>query len=102
MVVVQILQCWVKLTPPVDELKVKILFEDAPKCEYEELAFITTRLRWNQNAAVEDARESAASIGSDYISIKNVKINAYNDASVSAIAYKCGNVDKENVEVRKK
>jgi len=86
----------------VDPMKVKILFKDKPKCSYEELGFINTPLAWNQNAAVELAREKAATVGADYIVIETVHTNNYNDCSVSAMAYKCGSVDRERVDVRPK
>ncbi|TWI73221.1 hypothetical protein LZ24_01309 [Desulfobotulus alkaliphilus] len=85
--------------PAVNPLHVKVLFEEKPSCEYEELAFIGTPLLWNQNIAVQQAREKAAEIGADYVVIKRVHVNAFNDASVSAIAYKCGKVDREKVEI---
>lgn len=88
--------------PPVDHLKVKVLFKEKPKCQYEELAFIGTPLEWNQNVAIQSARIKAAEIGADYVVIQTVNVNAFNDASVSAIAYKCGDVDRENVELDKR
>ena len=88
-----------KAYAPVDPLDVKILFKEKPDCNYEELAFIGSPLMWNQNAAVESAREEAAEIGADYIMIQSVNVNAFNDASVSAVAYKCGRVDREKVDI---
>ncbi len=85
--------------PAVDPLKVKILFKEKPDCEYEELAFIGTPLAWNQNVAIQKARDKAAEIGADYIVIETVNVNMYNDASVSAMAYKCGKVDRDKVKV---
>lgn len=87
---------------PVQAHQVKILFKDRPKCYYEELGFISTPLSWNQNVAIEKARNKAAEIGADYIVIEAVQTNMYNDSSVSAIAYKCDIVDRENVDVRVK
>lgn len=85
--------------PPVQPEQVKILFKEKPKCKYEELGFISTPLKWNQNVAITAAREKAAEIGADYVMVETVHVNAFNDASVSAIAYKCGSVDRENVPV---
>ena len=81
----------------VDPLDVKILFKEKPKCDYEELGFISTPLEWNQNVAVDSAREQAAKIGADYMMIETVNTNAFNDVSVSAVAYKCGSVNREKV-----
>jgi type IV pilus biogenesis protein CpaD/CtpE len=88
-----------KAHPPVAPTQVKILFKEKPKCNFEELGFISTPQKWNQNIAIESAREKAANIGADYLVIEMVHQNIYNDASVSAMAYKCGSVDREKVEV---
>jgi len=80
---------------------VKIVFHEKPKCDYEELGFISTPVMWNQTVAIEEARSQAASIGANYISIQKVYINAYNDAQVSAIAYYCGKVVRNNDELDK-
>lgn len=88
-----------KAYSPVTPTQVKILFKDKPNCNYEELGFISTPLKWNQNAAIEAAREKAAAIGADYLVVETVTQNIYNDASVSAMAYKCGSVDREKVDV---
>ncbi len=88
--------------PAVKPEQVKVLFKDKPKCAFEELGFISTPLTWNQNVAIEKAREKAAEFGADYIVIESIQKNAYNDASASAIAYKCGTVDRENVDLRAK
>ncbi len=88
--------------PAVNPSQVKVLFKDKPKCDYEELGFISTPLAWDQNAAIEKARAKAAEFGADYIVIESIQKNAYNDASASAIAYKCGTVDRENVDIRAK
>ncbi|MCW8828915.1 MAG: hypothetical protein OQK94_07665 [Gammaproteobacteria bacterium] len=90
-----------KAYPPVDPLNVKVLFKEKPQCDYEELGFIGTPLKWNQNAAIEAAREKAAEIGADYIVIETIHTNMYNDASASAVAYKCGKVNREKVDVNK-
>lgn len=88
-----------KQYPPVTPIEVKILFKEKPKCNYEELGFISTPLSWDQNSAINLAREKAAEIGADYINIESVHKNMYNDASVSAIAYKCGKVNREKISV---
>lgn len=88
-----------KAYPPVNPIDVKILFKEKPKCNFEEMGFISTPLANNQNAAVELAREKAAEVGADYITIETIFINHFNDASVSAIAYKCGTVDRHQVNV---
>lgn len=88
-----------KAHAPVTPSQVKILFKEKPKCNYEELGFISTPQKWNQNIAIEAAREKAAEIGADYLVIETVHHNMYNDASVSAMAYKCGAVDREKVDV---
>lgn len=88
-----------KAHPPVTPSQVKILFKEKPKCNYEELGFISTPQKWNQNIAIEAAREKAAEIGADYLVVETVHHNMYNDASVSAMAYKCGAVDREKVDV---
>ncbi len=87
-----------KQYPAVDPLEVKILFKEKPACEYQELGFIATPLSWDQNAAIDKARNKAASIGADYINVNSVHVNVYNDASVSAIAYKCAKVDRALVK----
>lgn len=88
-----------KAYPSVQPDQVKILFKEKPKCKYEELGFISTPLKWNQNVAITAAREKAAEIGADYVMVETVHVNAFNDASVSAIAYKCGSVSRENIPV---
>lgn len=88
-----------KAHSPVAPSQVKILFKEKPKCNYEELGFISTPQKWNQNIAIEAAREKAAEIGADYLVVETVHQNMYNDASVSAMAYKCGTVDREKVDV---
>ncbi len=88
-----------KAHPPVPPTHVKILFKEKPKCDYEELGFISTPAKWNQNIAIESAREKAAEIGADYLVVETVLTNMYNDAVVSAMAYKCGPVDREKVDV---
>ena len=85
--------------PPTDPLNVKILFKEKPDCNYQELGFIGTPMLWNQNQAVEAAREKAAEIGADYLLIQAVNVNTYNDAQVSGIAYKCGAVNREKIEI---
>lgn len=89
-----------KAFAPVDPSSVKILFSEKPKCSFQELAFITTPLSWNQNAAISSARNKAADIGADYLVITRVSINAFNDASVWGVAYKCGEVDRNKVDLR--
>ena len=70
---------------------VKVLLKDNKDiCEAEEIALIRTPQKWNQNIAIDAAKEAAAQIGADYIRIK-VFYNTYNDASVVANAYKCNN-----------
>lgn len=88
-----------KQYPSVPPTHVKILFKEKPQCKYEELGFISTPPKWNQNFAIEAAREKAAEIGADYLVIQTVQTNMYNDAVVSAMAYKCGPVDREKVDV---
>ena len=88
-----------KAYPAVPSTHVKILFKEKPKCNYEELGFISTPAKWNQNIAIEAAREKAAEIGADYLVVETVLTNMYNDAVVSAMAYKCGAVDREKVDV---
>lgn len=88
-----------KSYPPVSSDSVKILFKDKPKCDYEELGFVSTPLEWNQNVAMNSARKEAAKIGADYIVIQSVNKNGFNDVSVSAVAYKCGKVDRDKVDV---
>ena len=83
--------------PPTDPKNVKVLFYEKPNCPFEELGFISTPLMWNQTVAIENAREEAAKIGADFISIQKVFKNAYNDAQVSALAYSCSSVDR-NIE----
>jgi hypothetical protein len=80
---------------------VKIIFNDKPNCKYEELGFISTPLMWNQTYAIEEARRQAAAIGANYLSIQTVQKNEWNDAQVSAIAYICGNVDRNIDELDK-
>ena len=89
-----------KAFPPVDPSSVKILFSEKPKCMYQELAFITTPLSWNQNTAISHSRDKAAEIGADYLVITRVFINAFNDASVWGVAYKCGEVNRNKIDLR--
>lgn len=91
-----------KQYPAVAPSDVKILFRDRPSCRYEELGFISTPPMWNQNMAIESAREKAAAIGADYLLIENVSKNHYNDATVSAMAYKCAKVERKKVELKPK
>lgn len=88
-----------KAYPSVSPSNVKILFKDRPKCNYEELGFISTPPMWNQNTAIEAARVKAAEAGADYFVVENVLLNNFNDAKVSGMAYKCGSVDREKVDV---
>ena len=83
--------------PATEPKNVKVLFYEKPSCPFEELGFISTPTMWNQNVAIESARKEAAQIGADFISIQTINKNAYNDASVSAIAYSCSSVDR-NIE----
>lgn len=89
-----------KAYSPVSPSQVKVLFKDKPKCDYEELGFISTPAKWNQNVAIEAAREKAAGIGADYLVVETVMVNEFNDAKVSAMAYKCGTVDRVGVDVK--
>ena len=89
-----------RASPPVDPLSVKILFSEKPKCAFEELGFIQSPLTWNQNVAIERVRSKAAEIGADYLVITSVYTNAFNDATASGVAYKCGRVDREKVDVK--
>lgn len=91
-----------KAYDPVDPLSVKILFNSKPNCIFEELGFITTPLAWNQNRAVQLAREKAAEVGADYITIQAVHTAQFNDTSISAMAYKCGVVDRDKAELSPK
>lgn len=88
-----------KAYPSVSPSNVKILFKDRPKCNYEELGFISTPPMWNQNTAIEAARVKAAEAGADYFVVEYVQVNNFNDARVSGMAYKCGPVDREKVDV---
>ena len=90
-----------KALPANEPSDVKIVFHEKPKCDYEELGFISTPLMWNQTVAIEEARKQAASIGANYITIQTVQKNQYNDAQVSAIAYYCGKVDRNIDELDK-
>lgn len=79
-----------KKYPPVAVEDVKVLFTAQPSCaEYEELGFIGTNPMRNQNAAVQLAREEAAKLGADYLSIQEVLVNNFNAAMVSGVALKC-------------
>ena len=89
-----------KAFAPVDPLGVKIFFSEKPKCPFQELAFITSPTSWNQNVAISKARDKAAEIGADYLVITQVFINNFNDASVWGVAYKCGEVDRNKVDLR--
>lgn len=86
--------------PPVDSANVKVLFSEKPKCQFQELAFISTSLSWNQNTAISSARDKAAEVGADYLVITRVYINGFNDASVWGVAYKCGEVDRNKVDLK--
>lgn len=88
-----------KAYPAVPPSNVKILFKDRPKCNYEELGFISTPPMWNQNTAIEAARVKAAEVGADYFVVEYVQVNNFNDARVSGMAFKCGTVDREKVDV---
>lgn len=89
-----------KQYPPVDPLKVKILFSQLPACHFEELAFITSPLSWNQSAAIQKIRDKSASIGADYVDITSTHVNLYGEVLASGVAYKCGIVDREEVELK--
>lgn len=88
-----------KAYPSVQPTHVKILFKDRPKCSYEELGFVSTPPMWNQNTAIQAAREKAAEVGADYFVVETVHLNDFNDAKVSGMAYKCGTVDRDRVEI---
>ena len=87
--------------PEKEPSSVKIVFHEKPKCDYEELGFISTPMMWNQTLAIEEVRKQAALIGANYISIQTVQKNEWNDAQVSALAYYCGKVDRNIDELDK-
>jgi hypothetical protein len=75
--------------PPTDPSTVKVFATQKPDCNLEELGVIVTNLKWNQEKAVEDAKINAAKIGATHIQIGNITRNMYNDAAVSAVAFRC-------------
>lgn len=85
----------------VDEKKVKILFYEKPECPYEELGLITTPTHWNETYAIEDLRAEAAKIGSDFISVKQIVTKPDGFVIARGLAYICGSVNRENVNVHK-
>ena len=79
--------------PPVSKDHVKVIVDNddiswAPHCNAVQIAQIRTKLCWNQSIALNEARDKAAEIGADYIKAY-FSFNQYNDAMVTATAYKC-------------
>ena len=87
---------------PVDEKEVKILFYEKPECQYEELALITTPTHWSETYAIEDLRAEAAKIGSDFVSVQQIITQPNGFVIARGLAYICGTVNRENVDVHKK
>jgi hypothetical protein len=76
---------------PISASEVRVSFDkDRLVCKkLEEIGFIATPLVWNQSVAIDRVREEAAKVGANYAIVQTVHKNAYNDASASAIAYRC-------------
>lgn len=82
-----------KSYPATDPDKLTILFNEKPKCNAKQIAFLntTTAYSWSQDGALQSARKSAASAGADYLVINNTK-SMYGDGTGTvfhAVAYKC-------------
>ncbi len=77
--------------PPTAPESVKVFATQKPDCNLEELGIVVTNLKWSQDSAVEDAKVNAAKIGATHLQINNVTRNQFNDAAVSAVAFRCKN-----------
>ena len=76
--------------PPTDPASIKVFLTKQTDCtNLEELGAIMTPLKWNQEKAIEDAKVNAGRLGATHIRIINMANNAFNDARVSVIAYRC-------------
>jgi len=94
----------------IDESEVIILMNDKPECAYEVIAAVTIDQYDGQANAIEKAKEEAADLGADYVSINfintysdddiSVVINTYSDddISVAGIAYRCNNQEAQQEE----
>jgi hypothetical protein len=78
-----------KKYPPISIDEVKVFASIKPNCNLEEIGLVVTNLKWNQEKAVEEAKAKAAELGANYIQISDVKRNIYNDAAVTAVAFRC-------------
>ena len=81
-----------KSYPATKPENVTVLFNEQPKCNAKQIAFLntTTEWAWSQDSALKSARENAASIGADYLVInKTTTMNHYSDTVFHAVAYKC-------------
>lgn len=78
--------------PPVPPEKVTVVFNEQPKCNAKQIAFVNTNTAWawSQDTALKSARAKAAAIGADYLVINQTRtINQYSDTVFHAVAYKC-------------
>lgn len=80
-----------KAYPPTEPENIKVFAQEKPACALEELGLIVTNLKWNQEIAINDAKSKASELGATYIQITEVERNIYNDAAVTAVAFRCRN-----------
>lgn len=75
--------------PPTEPETIKVFAQERPDCSLEELGLIVTNLKWNQERAIKDAKLRASELGATHIQITEVERNIYNDAAVTAVAFRC-------------
>ena len=65
------------------------------------MGLITTPTHWSETFAIEDLRKEAAQIGADFISVKQIITQPDGFVIARGLAYVCGPVNRENVDVHK-
>ena len=78
-----------KTYPAITPDKVTVLFNEKPKCNSKQIAFLNSSTAWSQNDALRSLRKSAASIGADYVSIFKTEVITASDTVFHGVAYKC-------------
>ena len=78
-----------KVYPPTNHENIILFAQQKPNCHLVEIGMITTNVEWNQEAAVKEAKIKAAEIGATHLNIVDIKRNAFNDAAVKAVAFRC-------------
>ena len=86
----------------IDESEVIILMNDKPECAYEVIAAVTIDQYDGQANAIEKAKEEAADLGADYVSINFINTYSDDDISVAGIAYRCNNQEAQQEQESQK